>query len=426
MIPIYACAASHIGKVRATNQDSGLIGTHIYAVADGMGGHAGGDVASALVIQHIAQNIQQFSTTQEAKAGIEALVKSANAMLQSTVAQHKELRGMGTTLDLATIVGNTLVAAHIGDSRIYRIRNNKLWQITKDHTFVQLLIDLGKITAEEAATHPKRSILMRVLGDTQSNTAPKVDFHTIQIEPGDTFLMCSDGLSSYVEKSAIAKTINALKNNQQVAQNLISLALQNGAPDNVTVVVLHAENTQTQPSFNAETEIPLELLGAAALPVKYPLVATTSAQPQTPKLNYLFKSRKISSLQQNETYVPATDGFLESIFLEHKRIVRIRRAIWSAGAGLILLVLGLSIWLTYNWTQSQYYISSKDGYVAIYKGVPSHIGPISLSSVALKSNIKIDSLSGYEKSRIESKVSFPSLQDAKNLLFRLQNEQNEQ
>lgn len=192
--------------VRANNQDSGYAGDNLFLVADGMGGHAGGDVASALVTRDVAKLDEPPTGTPEESA--ERLRKSllvANTMLRDTVKDHHELAGLGTTFVGFITVGNQLALAHIGDSRLYLFRDGVLQQITKDHTFVQRLVDSGRITEEEAQYHPRRSVLMRVLGDVES--APEVDTMVLDTRPDDIWLLCSDGLCGYVSDDDIEKIL---------------------------------------------------------------------------------------------------------------------------------------------------------------------------------------------------------------------------
>src|SRR5690606_34495683 len=131
---------------------------------------------------------------------------AANAMLADTVFDHPELTGMGTTVSAVALVGNRIAMAHIGDSRVYLLRDGRLQQVSADHTFVQRLVDSGRITAEEAAVHPRRSVLMRVLGDVDAS--PEIDTELIEVRPGDRWLLCSDGLSSYVTDDKICAALD--------------------------------------------------------------------------------------------------------------------------------------------------------------------------------------------------------------------------
>lgn len=178
---VLSAASSHIGKVRASNQDSGSVGRNLFVVADGMGGHAGGDVASALAVQHLFGLDRLYETVEEAREALFHGILEAGKELTNSVEEHPELTGMGTTVSAMLRVKSTMVIAHIGDSRIYRLRGGVLEQITSDHTFVQRLVDSGRITAEEAAVHPRRSVLMRVLGDVDAE--PEIDTHVVTPSP---------------------------------------------------------------------------------------------------------------------------------------------------------------------------------------------------------------------------------------------------
>ncbi|MCU1424055.1 MAG: Stp1/IreP family PP2C-type Ser/Thr phosphatase, partial [Microbacteriaceae bacterium] len=191
-----SAAVSHVGKIRANNQDSGYAGEYLFVVADGMGGHAGGDVASAIAVKRIIETDRRFESGTDAEFALHTALTAANAQLAETVFDHPELTGMGTTVSGIVLVSGQAVIAHIGDSRIYLLRDGELKQVTSDHTFVQRLVDSGRITEEEAAVHPRRSVLMRVLGDVDAS--PEIDTTVVETHPGDRWLICSDGLSSYV------------------------------------------------------------------------------------------------------------------------------------------------------------------------------------------------------------------------------------
>ncbi|MFZ9744857.1 MAG: PP2C family protein-serine/threonine phosphatase, partial [Aquiluna sp.] len=164
-LKVISHATSDIGKHRSSNQDSGYAGYQLYFVADGMGGHAGGDIASAIASQRIALTDARYDSIDEAIETIKSGILEANSMLAATVAEHPELEGMGTTFSGILVQGNQILTAHIGDSRIYLVRDGEVRQVSTDHTFVQRLVEMGRITPEEALVHPRRSVLMRVLGD---------------------------------------------------------------------------------------------------------------------------------------------------------------------------------------------------------------------------------------------------------------------
>src|SRR3954453_15178799 len=205
-------AVSHVGMVRSNNQDSGFAGRQLFVVADGMGGHAGGDVASAIVVTRIRDiDAQPFASATDAEFALQSALIAANSLLAETVYEHPELTGMGTTVSAILRVGDQIAFAHIGDSRIYLFRDGELKQVTIDHTFVQRLVDSGRITEEEAMVHPRRSVLMRVLGDVDSS--PEIDTSIMETRTGDRWMICSDGLSGVVTfaeiQAALAETQSA-------------------------------------------------------------------------------------------------------------------------------------------------------------------------------------------------------------------------
>src|SRR5690349_2684992 len=239
--PPTSAAVSHVGKIRSNNQDSGYAGAHLFVVADGMGGHAGGDVASAIAAKRVAEADQAYATAEDAEFALQSALIAANGLLAETVFEHSELTGMGTTVSGILRVGDKVAMAHIGDSRIYRFRDGKLEQISSDHTFVQRLVDSGRITAEEAAVHPRRSVLMRVLGDVDA--APEIDTAIYDVRSGDRWLLCSDGLSSYVSEEKISSILQTVRTAQGAADRLVKESLDHGAPDNVTVVIADIDDS---------------------------------------------------------------------------------------------------------------------------------------------------------------------------------------
>ena len=186
-IRIVSSSRSDKGKVRASNQDSGYAGVNLYLVADGMGGHAGGDIASALATQHVAKVDDVYEDGDQAISALLDSMREANKNLSETVSKFGYLAGMGTTMDAVIFTDNIANIAHIGDSRVYLLRDGEMTQITKDHTFVQQLIDSGRLTEEEALVHPRRNVILRVLGDTSEE--PEFDIHQLEVKPGDRLLL---------------------------------------------------------------------------------------------------------------------------------------------------------------------------------------------------------------------------------------------
>lgn len=227
-------ARSDVGRVRSKNDDSAYVGRHLAVVADGMGGHAGGDVASASTVLDMI-HLDHDSYPDGAETVLADEIQTANSLLSELVHVDPKLAGMGTTVTALLLEGRRLHFAHIGDSRAYRLRNGKFEQISVDHTFVQRLIDEGRLRPEEAETHPHKNVLMRVLGDVDAS--PELDLDVLDVEPGERWLLCSDGLN-YVQGAVVEQVVRETKDLADCAELLIELTLANGAPDNVTVVLL--------------------------------------------------------------------------------------------------------------------------------------------------------------------------------------------
>lgn len=233
---------SDVGYVRSSNQDSGFAGSYLIAMADGMGGHAGGDTACTIVIRTLSHFERQRShESQDINNAATTLKKSILAAHDAIVGQakrHPELTGMGTTIDAVVLVDNHWILAHIGDSRAYLLRNGVLIELTKDHSYVQHLLDTGRITEQEAKNHPQRSIVIRVLGDFDINPYPDLSIH--KAYAGDRWLLCSDGLSGPLSDEIIHDVMVNERNREACTQKLVNMALKAGSTDNVTAVIADA------------------------------------------------------------------------------------------------------------------------------------------------------------------------------------------
>jgi PPM family protein phosphatase len=223
---------SDIGLHREDNEDSAYAGARLLAVADGMGGHAAGEVASAAVIDALRPLDTQVPAGELLNA-LDHAVRRANGALRDIVRADPSLRGMGTTLTALLWSGSQLGLVHIGDSRAYLVRDGEVFQITHDHTMVQSLLDDGKITAEEVATHPQRSLLLRAL----SGISSEPDLQLREARPADRYLLCSDGLHAVASAESIARVLLSVSDPDQAAKDLIALAIDGGGPDNVTAIV---------------------------------------------------------------------------------------------------------------------------------------------------------------------------------------------
>lgn len=254
-------ARSDVGRVRAKNDDSAYVGRHLAVVADGMGGHAGGDVASAATVLDMI-HLDHDDYDGDAGTVLADEIQTANSLLSELVHVNPKLAGMGTTVTALLLAEGKLHFAHIGDSRAYRLRDGEFEQVSIDHTFVQRLIDEGRLRPEEAETHPHKNVLMRVLGDVDAS--PELDLDTLDVHAGERWLLCSDGLN-YVAGHVVERTVRETKDLAECAEVLIDLTLEAGAPDNVTVVVLDiAEETRDDVRTAAVDVIPAPAAAAAA------------------------------------------------------------------------------------------------------------------------------------------------------------------
>lgn len=224
-------ARSDVGCVRPHNEDSYLVQSPLFCVCDGMGGHAAGEVASSIAVETIAKTAPQFADA----ARLAAAVEAANAAVIEAALNGLGKPGMGCTATCAYIENDTLAIAHVGDSRAYLLHEGTLIRVTRDHSYVEELVDAGEITADEARVHPNRSVITRALG---SDPAMYADHFTLHIEEGDRLILCSDGLSSMIPDSDIENIATQSSTAQICVDNLVDAALAAGGHDNVTVVVV--------------------------------------------------------------------------------------------------------------------------------------------------------------------------------------------
>jgi serine/threonine protein phosphatase PrpC len=404
-------AASDIGRVRSSNQDSGYAGFNLFFVADGMGGHAGGDIASALVAQRVAQADAIYDSAEKAGEILRETIWQANAVLRESCKEHPELSGMGTTFSGMVIVGDKATIAHIGDSRIYRARDGEVRQITNDHTFVQRLVETGRITAEEALVHPRRSVLMRVLGDMEE--FPGIDIETYDVLPGDRWMMCSDGLSGPVPESVMDRLMLSKIDSYEATELLVGEALEFGAPDNVTVVVVDIVNAKNQTDFVPSARF----VGSGANDV---VIDDRKGRRILKILNPLNLPDIILRRTEDPTdYVPESDEYLEKILRETRTTIRWRYVRQLATVVLIFAAVAAGVIGIYNWSQDRYYVANNDGYVTIYKGIKESLGPLKFSSVYQTTTLKLADLPEYQRYLVERSITATDRKDADRILNEL-------
>jgi protein phosphatase len=238
---------SDVGLVREGNEDSGYAGPHLLAVADGVGGHAAGEVASAATITTIAA-LDAEDSGPDLVSTLAGAVAAANLRLQELISSDPSIEGMGTTLTALLWSEGYAALCHIGDSRAYLLRDGQFIQITHDHTLVQSLVDMGKITAEDVATHPHRSLLLRAL---DGRTIAETDLALLETYLGDRYLLCSDGLSGVVSEQTLHQVLASVRDLDEVTSRLVELAIEGGGPDNITCIVadvIDARSSQVPPT----------------------------------------------------------------------------------------------------------------------------------------------------------------------------------
>lgn len=396
-------ARSDRGLVRDGNQDSVYAGPRLLAVADGMGGMAAGDVASNIVIAAMAPLDEDVPGDAIVDA-LQASVEAANQQLRDTVADNPQLEGMGTTLTALLFAGSRAGLVHIGDSRAYLLRDGELTQITKDDTYVQMLVDEGRISSEEAGSHPQRSLLTRALDGRDID--PEYSVRTVL--PGDRYLICSDGLSGVVSEETIADAMREYVEPQLCVERLVSLALRGGGPDNVTVIVA---DTSDEDIVEASP-----VVGGAAAPGEpgsedAGSVESDPSRESTP-------AARASALTPRP---PAPDGGVRPGAAEEiERPPRhpVRNAILVT---LLLGVIGAGLWYGWSVTQSGYYVgATDDGQVAVFRGVPGRVAGLDLSSLHTASEYAVDDLRQHAQDRVrDGTIRADSAEDAESRMAEL-------
>jgi len=403
-------AASDVGKVRSSNQDSGYAGVNLFFVADGMGGHAGGDIASAITAQHVATADEPVENSQQAEQKLIDYIWQANQKLSASVQAHSDLAGMGTTFSGMLVHGTSVSIGHIGDSRIYLARNGVVKQITTDHTFVQRLVDTGRISEEEALVHPRRSVLMRVLGDVEQ--FPEVDLETFETKPGDRWMVCSDGLSGVIPEGLMHRIMLSKSNVQEATDLLVGEALEFGAPDNVTVVLVDVLDASEQPEVSPSRNF----VGSAASEV---VIEERKGRRILRILNPMTLIEMLQKPEDPTSFAPESEELLEKILKDTKGRIRARRIRQLATYVLLIAIAIYGLFLAYEYTQTRYFVGTNDGVVVIYKGIREDLGPFRFSTVYEVSSISVDSLTDFQREALERSIATESLEDARRVLDQL-------
>ncbi|MFF7355007.1 MULTISPECIES: Stp1/IreP family PP2C-type Ser/Thr phosphatase [Streptomyces] len=409
-------AGSHKGMIREGNEDSGYAGPRLLAIADGMGGQAAGEVASSEVISTLV-TLDDDVPGSDILTSLGQAVQRANDQLRAMVEEDPQLEGMGTTLTALLWTGQRLGLVHVGDSRAYLLRDGVLTQITQDHTWVQRLVDEGRITEEEATTHPQRSLLMRALG---SGDHVEPDLSIREVRAGDRYLICSDGLSAVVSHQTIEETLASYQGPQETVQELIQLALRGGGPDNITVIVADVLDLDTGDTMAGQLSDQPLVVGAVA---ENQLHLHDNGIMQTPagRASHLGRQGhghgggEFGPPGSGDTtgYVPAgsfgdyADGELTK---PRGRGRWLKRSFYSV---LALAVIGGGLYGGYRWTQTQYYVGTKDEHVALYRGISQDLAWVSLSKVEKDHpEIELKYLPPYQQKQVKATITAGGLPQA--------------
>jgi len=406
-------ARSDVGLVRSNNQDSAYAGPHLLVVADGMGGHAGGDVASRLAIAALAPLDRTEHGPEQALTDLEHTVERARQDLVRASDADPELVGMGTTVTALLHTGTTLVMAHLGDSRAYLLREGRLTQVTVDHTFVQHLVDTGRISPEEAEHHPQRNVVMRVLGDFDVDLTP--DMSVREARAGDRWLLCSDGLSGFVSPEQITEVLTETDSPDEAADLLITLSMTAGSTDNITVVVADVVDDGDAPVAEDAASAPVEgatvpqVVGAAATGEIPAVLATPAEDPADDPAPVDEGADPVDDDPEDDD---ADDA--------DARPERKRRPWLTVLVVLVVLgAVGYGLWRAYGWTQQQYYVGVADGEVAVFQGIPASAGPLTLSTPVELTGTPVSDLPDYWADRLDGSIRASSEAEARERADRL-------
>lgn len=399
-------ARSDIGLGRyRNNQDSGYAGQHLLAVCDGMGGHAGGDIASSLTLGRLV-SLDDASSGGQAVGRLARALRDANADLAHRAESEPVLAGLGTTATVLLRYDGKLALAHIGDSRAYLLRDGQLTRITRDHTFVQTLVDDGRITEDEAEQHPQRNIVTRVLS---GHPEDEPDLSVREARVGDRYLLCSDGVTSVVSDTTIAETLADGGDPAACAEAVISMALRGGAADNVTCVVAEVVDAARADDLTTAPQV----VGAAAVHS----TVTTSASTASPAA----KAAALGRDGQPADEEPADDD--EGT--DPRQPSRGRRVVGALAAVAALAVPLGGVFAAWSWSRHQYYVGAAASDVAIYRGLPQDLGPISMSELYERSTVSLDALPEYSREQVESTIPVDDLEAARAKVADLRSQSSE-
>ena len=423
------------GLLRANNQDSVYAGNRLLVVADGMGGHAAGDTASRLAVAAFAPLDDYQPGGRDLLTPLEHATDDGNEAIADMVAENPDLEGMGTTVTALLFDGSRLGIAHVGDSRAYLWRAGVLSQITHDDTFVQSLIDEGRITEAEAAIHPQRSLLLRAING--SDVEPSLINREVRV--GDRYLICSDGLTGVISAEAIADTL-ASYDTSDAADRLIELALRGGGPDNVTVVVADVVDTGESPDpdaddrpapLDADATGPMESMRFTRRMPRVPL----PKEPDVTELAARAQAQHALTDPDDEDFGDDSDSDDAPLDAEHIGTGHPRTRKWLRRAGYLVVVVALLVIggvLGVQWVGNQYYVGDDNGTVTVFRGVDGSVFGLRLSSAQESScdaaataclPLRTDDLVQAARDQVLAGIPASDLQNAREIVVRLRLQQ---
>jgi PPM family protein phosphatase len=414
-------ARSDVGLLRDGNEDSLYAGPRVLAVADGMGGHAAGEVASAVAVAALA-TLDEDDPGGDLLATLRESAGAANEHLREMVSGDPELDGMGTTLTALLFAGSRLGLLHVGDSRCYLLRDGVLTQITKDHTLVQTLVDEGRISEEEASTHPQRNLIARVL---DGRDVVDFDLSVREARVGDRYLLCSDGLTGPVGRRETLQEALELPDPQDACDRLVALALRGGGPDNVTVIVADVVE-----SASAGPPSQVVVAGAAASSPQAPPAGTadTAAGRARAAERRDRDSRPAAGAEPRADGDAAGSGDRPGTTAAGgpaggaaRGDGRRRPASRAAVVGVLALVLvGVGAGTGWSYLRSQYYVGVDGEQVAVFRGVSGSVAGVRLSSVDERTDLDRDRLDPLALRRVERGIVARDRAEADMIVERLE------
>jgi PPM family protein phosphatase len=390
-----------VGLLREGNEDSAYAGPHLLAIADGMGGHAAGEVASAVAISALMGLDDDIPGLDMLGALADAVAK-ANARLHDMSAADPSVEGMGTTLTAMLWSLPRVALCHIGDSRAYMLRDGEFHQITRDHTLVQSLLDEGRISADEAASHPQRSLILRAL-DSRTDAEP--DLSLREALAGDRYLLCSDGLSDVVTEETLRRTLLAISDPDEAVIQLVDLANRAGGPDNITCIVADVVDATSSTSPPSEISV---VAGAVSAQGGKPV---TRADTPANRAHMLTQPARPAE--------PPDGGNLGAANGRPGGGEQAHRRPWPLVSTILVVLLvvivggGFAAW---SYTQRQYYVGESSGYVAIFRGVNQKVAGISMSSVYRRTGIPIGQVTTDDRQQVMSTITATGLPDANKIV----------